>query len=123
MKQTIRSSDKELSTEFMRRLDQMQRQSRDALAVSEAELATLGGREPSEPEDDSARTVTTTVLSELLVRERKALEEIAAARARLVAGTFGTCERCGRAIKRSRLEALPTARDCVRCQSQVEGVR
>lgn len=120
MKQTARPSDKKLSTELMRRLDEMERQSRDALVVSEAELATQGVREPSEPEDDSARTVATTVLSELLVRERKALEEIAAARARLVAGTFGTCERCGGAIKRSRLEALPIARDCVRCQRQVE---
>ncbi len=123
MKQTIRPTDKGLSTAFTRRLDEMERQSRDTLAVSEAELATLGAREPSEPEDDSARMAATTVLSEVLARERKALEEITAARARLVAGTFGICERCGGAIKRSRLEALPTARDCVRCQRQVERVR
>jgi DnaK suppressor protein len=36
--------------------------------------------------------------------------------ARLDAGTFGTCVRCGRPIPDERLEALPWAPRCIDCQ-------
>ena len=36
--------------------------------------------------------------------------------ARLEAGTFGTCVRCGGAIADERLEALPWAARCIECQ-------
>ncbi|CAA9397868.1 MAG: hypothetical protein AVDCRST_MAG47-3230 [uncultured Nocardioidaceae bacterium] len=43
------------------------------------------------------------------------LAEIEAALDRLVAGTYGVCERCGRRIPDERLQARPTARTCVSC--------
>jgi RNA polymerase-binding transcription factor DksA len=43
------------------------------------------------------------------------LTETDAALARLAAGTYGRCERCGRPIPAARLEVRPTARTCVRC--------
>jgi DnaK suppressor protein len=43
------------------------------------------------------------------------LTEVDAALARLDAGTYGTCERCGRPIEAARLEARPTARTHVSC--------
>jgi DnaK suppressor protein len=36
--------------------------------------------------------------------------------ARLDAGTFGTCVRCGEGISAERLEALPWAARCIDCQ-------
>ena len=36
--------------------------------------------------------------------------------ARLEAGTFGTCVRCGKPILLERLEALPWAARCIDCQ-------
>ena len=36
--------------------------------------------------------------------------------ARLDAGTFGTCVRCGRPVGTDRLEALPWAARCIDCQ-------
>jgi DnaK suppressor protein len=36
---------------------------------------------------------------------------------RLADGTFGDCERCGRAIGDARLEARPTAATCIACAS------
>ncbi|OGO58764.1 MAG: hypothetical protein A2Z32_09515 [Chloroflexi bacterium RBG_16_69_14] len=36
--------------------------------------------------------------------------------ARLDAGSFGTCPRCGRPIAEERLEALPWAPHCIDCQ-------
>jgi RNA polymerase-binding transcription factor DksA len=41
-----------------------------------------------------------------------------AARARLAAGRYGTCERCGQPIGDERLAARPAARQCVRCASR-----
>ncbi|WP_341927907.1 TraR/DksA C4-type zinc finger protein [Nocardioides psychrotolerans] len=43
------------------------------------------------------------------------LAEVDAALARLDAGTYGTCEVCGRSIPAGRLEARPMARTCVGC--------
>jgi RNA polymerase-binding protein DksA len=51
-----------------------------------------------------------------LVRQvEEHLVEIDAALARLDAGTYGTCERCGQPIAEGRLEARPVARTCIRC--------
>ncbi|MDQ3916706.1 MAG: TraR/DksA family transcriptional regulator [Actinomycetota bacterium] len=44
--------------------------------------------------------------------------DVVAALARIDAGTFGTCERCGNAIPEERLEAIPTATLCVACKQQ-----
>jgi RNA polymerase-binding transcription factor DksA len=55
-----------------------------------------------------------------LVRQARArLEEIDAALERVVEGTYGLCERCGRPLSAARLEARPTARTCVVCVTTV----
>lgn len=62
----------------------------------------------SETEDDAA----------LEGQERVALREIAAidaAIARLEAGSYGICAKCGEEIAEARLEALPTAALCISC--------
>ena len=43
------------------------------------------------------------------------LADIDAALARVVAGTYGTCERCGGEIAPARLHARPRSRTCVTC--------
>jgi len=40
--------------------------------------------------------------------------------ARLDAGTFGACRRCGKEIASARLEALPWAAYCIDCQRAVD---
>ena len=59
---------------------------------------------------------------DLALRDRanQQLELVEAALARLEAGTFGTCLRCGRPIARARLEALPWAAHCIECQANVD---
>ena len=44
------------------------------------------------------------------------LESIDGALARIDAGTYGNCERCGRPIASDRLEALPWATECIECK-------
>jgi DnaK suppressor protein len=55
---------------------------------------------------------------DLALREKDELhlEAVEAALARIDAGTFGTCVRCGRPIAPERLEALPWAAHCIDCQ-------
>ena len=43
------------------------------------------------------------------------LTELDAADARLAAGTYGSCERCGEAIGDARLQARAAARLCIAC--------
>jgi RNA polymerase-binding protein DksA len=44
------------------------------------------------------------------------LQSIDAALAKIDAGTFGTCERCGQQIAIDRLEALPYVTLCIDCK-------
>ncbi len=44
------------------------------------------------------------------------LKEIAQAFERLKKGTYGMCEKCGKAIPEKRLEILPEARLCMDCE-------
>ncbi len=54
-------------------------------------------------------------LGALVRQARDHLAEIDAAEARIEAGTYGVCERCGAEIGEGRLEARPVARTCIRC--------
>ncbi len=53
----------------------------------------------------------------LSAQARAAIEEIDRALAKIQAGTYGICERCGQPIAEARLEALPYAALCVACKS------
>jgi hypothetical protein len=88
------------SKAFTRRLEEWRRRSLATVTVGDEELATLD--------------------ADVVAREWRELEEIAAARGRLADGTFGRCELCGASIGRRRLEAMPTARYCLVCQREVE---
>jgi DnaK suppressor protein len=59
---------------------------------------------------------------DLALRDRAIahLELVDAALARLDAGTFATCVRCGDPIPPGRLEALPWAAYCIECQRLVD---
>ena len=56
----------------------------------------------------------------LVSSEQEALYEIEGALKRIDLGTFGTCECCEKVIAKERLMAVPFARMCVRCQSEME---
>lgn len=56
----------------------------------------------------------------LLGNLRRTLGLVEAALKRLELGTYGFCEVCGEPIDRARLEALPYAAQCVRCQTRLE---
>ena len=53
----------------------------------------------------------------LSAQAREAVVEIDRALAKMDAGTYGVCERCGNPIPKARLKALPYAALCVACKS------
>jgi DnaK suppressor protein len=53
----------------------------------------------------------------LSAQARAAVDEIDRALAKMDAGTYGICERCGHPIPKARLKALPYAALCVACKS------
>lgn len=52
--------------------------------------------------------------------ETAELGDIDAALDRIQAGTYGTCSDCGITISAARLNAYPTAKRCIDCQSLAE---
>jgi RNA polymerase-binding protein DksA len=68
---------------------------------------------------DSAQATTERGESIALVEQfRSHRSEVLAALQRVDDGTYGRCESCGESIPWERLEALPTARQCVACKQQ-----
>ncbi|MCP2266897.1 TraR/DksA family transcriptional regulator [Promicromonospora thailandica] len=53
--------------------------------------------------------------STLLSAATDHLADVDAALARIAAGTYGSCERCGQPVAPERLLARPTARTCIAC--------
>ena len=53
----------------------------------------------------------------LSAQARAAVDEIDRALAKMDAGSYGICERCGNPIPKARLKALPYASLCVACKS------
>lgn len=56
-------------------------------------------------------------------REVEELTDVEAALARIAGGRYGICLDCGDAIAPDRLQAWPTAKRCIRCQSRAESAR
>jgi DnaK suppressor protein len=56
------------------------------------------------------------VATRLELKQR--LAETVATLRKIDEGMYGVCETCGEKISEGRLEALPTARECLECQSK-----
>ena len=61
---------------------------------------------------------------ELALRQnaQQLLSQVKDALARFGQGTYGLCERCGAEIDPARLEALPYATLCLRCQQRIKSL-
>lgn len=57
----------------------------------------------------------------LIENEQGTLELIDEALDRMERGTYGQCAECGEPITKSRLQAIPYARHCIRCARKLEG--
>ena len=63
------------------------------------------------------------VQSQLTTAESRELERVEHSLRRLARGEYGLCEACGGAIPFARLQAIPYATQCVKCQRQDDSTR
>ena len=80
------------------------------------------GGKPSvdNPADTGSDSFAQEFSLELLQRDEVTLGEIIEALDRLENGSFGRCEECEGWLPKSRLNAMPHARNCVDCQRAAE---
>ena len=69
-----------------------------------------------DPADMAANAYTKELLMSMSTNDRQLLESIDAALFRIEEGEYGNCDNCGELIHEKRLEAVPWAQHCVRCQ-------
>jgi DnaK suppressor protein len=73
-----------------------------------------------DPADMAANAYTKELLMSMSTNDRQLLESIDAALYRIAEGDYGFCDNCGEPIQEKRLEAVPWAQHCVRCQELTE---
>jgi DnaK suppressor protein len=91
---------------------------------AETDIASRLGDAVSDAGEDQADVGAKTFEREhelaLTHNARELLAQTERAIARIEAGTYGTCESCGNAIGKARLQAFPRATLCVACKQREE---
>jgi DnaK suppressor protein len=82
------------------------------------EQARNGGQPPADEMDVARSLSEVETHAALFDRAQERLGAIDAAIARLGAGVYGTCARCGDEIPLARLQVIPFAQFCVDCQNE-----
>ena len=93
--------------------------------VGQVQAAELYSRErdseaTQDPADMAANAYTKELLVSMSDNDRQLLNSIDEALERIEEGEYGKCARCGEALPDKRLEAVPWARHCIRCQDLQE---
>ena len=73
-----------------------------------------------DPADMAANAYTKELLMSMSTNDRQLLQSIDTALERIGEGGYGKCANCGQPIQEKRLEAVPWARHCIRCQDLIE---
>lgn len=74
----------------------------------------------SHPADISTESDEREKVASLITRETLSLNELDAALERIRDASYGKCDTCGGDIPPARLQALPFATLCVKCQAEAE---
>jgi DnaK suppressor protein len=93
---------------------------RKALAGDLSLLQELRAQTGGDVVDAALDSVQDEISSQLAEVESRELARIENALARMREGQFGLCEACGCNIPMARLNALPYATSCIKCQREAE---
>lgn len=95
---------------------------RNMAGLSQAHPAPEGSIEldegPRDLEDRSIDVQETQQEKEILDNEQDLLAQVNAALQRIEQGTYGICDNCSQPINEKRLEALPWASLCLKCEAE-----
>jgi DnaK suppressor protein len=108
----------------LRKIEQILLRRRESLQSSlRGELGQFNTSHERTVGDDADSAVDTDyglVNSQLAEAESRELERIEHALAQIRAGQYGVCETCSKRIAMARLQALPYATTCIKCQRATE---
>ena len=90
--------------------------------VTEAEMSSRERdlEATQDPADMAANAYTKELLISMSANDRRLLELIDEALARVEKGEYGECVNCGEPVQEKRLDAVPWARYCLKCQDLQE---
>ncbi len=90
--------------------------------VTEAEMSSRerDAEATQDPADMAANAYTKELLISMSANDRRLLELIDEALGRIEAGEYGDCVNCGEPVPEKRLDAIPWARYCLKCQDLQE---
>ncbi len=90
--------------------------------VTEAEMSSRERdlEATQDPADMAANAYTKELLISMSANDRVLLQLIDEALARVERGEFGECINCGEPVSEKRLDAVPWARYCLKCQDLQE---
>jgi DnaK suppressor protein len=90
--------------------------------LSEAEMSSRERdlEATQDPADMAANAYTKELLISMSANDRKLLELIDEALERVESGDYGECVNCGEPVSEKRLDAVPWARYCLKCQDLQE---
>ena len=102
--------------------EQLEQMKRDIISDVEQTLTEMTSQNGNIPDPNDRATVESDRSFELRLRgrERKLLDKIDEAIARIEEGTYGICDECGEEIRIKRLEARPVAKFCIDCKIRQE---
>ncbi len=102
--------------------EQLEQMKRDVIADVEQTLADMTSQNGNIPDPNDRATMESDRSFELRLRsrERKLLDKIDEAIARIEEGIYGICDECGEEIRIKRLEARPVAKYCIACKTRQE---
>lgn len=105
----------EVQADRLRTLDRVRSLTRelDGIVAATSLVATDDEHDP----EGASTAFERQQVSALLAQAQRHLTELDAAVARIDAGRYGACERCGGDIAVERLRVRPAARTCIRCAS------
>ena len=101
---------------------QLEEMKKDIYADVEETLSEMNAQAGNIPDPNDRATVESDRSFELRLRgrERKLMDKIDEALARIESGTYGICQECGEKISIKRLEARPVAELCIECKTLQE---
>lgn len=102
------------------RLDRIRETLTAESAVSDSDRDASSEGADQHPADAGSEMFERERAVSILQRVDLKLADVNRALQRLEAGTYGSCEACGRPIARARLEARPAARFCLDDQAKLE---
>jgi len=108
-----------IDTGIRRRKAALQSKLDDLLKLS-GDRESLEIQQMADPLDQVRLSTDRDMAVETLNQQARSIHEIRSALDRIEQGSYGLCERCEEQIPAKRLDALPWARLCVKCQSATE---